>query len=136
MLSGKANRIYFGDPLFNPFGKHTSDKLQLAKTELTELDASTAQLTLSFDKPAVYFPLWDKFHDGKARVYTTVNLPAGYGGGAKVELQSSNITPTRVIHAVERFDGKTILHLELDLPVGFGATDTIQLSAVLKVTKR
>jgi hypothetical protein len=137
MLSGKANRIYFGDPLLDPFGKHTNEALRLTRTELTDMDGATHRLKLSFNKPAVYFPLWDKFHDGKARVYTTVELPAAYGDGAKVVLESvtEGPKPSRVIHAVERRDGKVILHLELDLPVASGAMDTIKFAALLTVSR-
>jgi len=136
MLSGRANRIFYGDPKFNPFAKHQSSKLQLVTNKLTSIDATTSKLELSFDKPAVYFPLWDKFHDGGTRVYTTVLLPAELAGGVELEVLSSSKQQTRLIHALEQLDGKTILHIEIDLPDQNSATEPCKLDMTLKVTKK
>jgi hypothetical protein len=119
MLGGKANRIYFGDPLFNPFQDNHSDSLNITKATIDSIDMSTLDISLGFHKPDAndaYFPVWDKFHYGNTRIYLPVELPSYCSGVSDFEILSASGSYDMVIHAVEHFDGKTILHIEADIP--------------------
>ncbi len=116
MLSGKANRIYYGDPLYNPFLKDKSDKLKLVSTKISKVTESSLQLDISFKKSNTYFPLWDKFHDNGIRLYTTVDLPKDYKPGVSVKVLNASGEYSRVINAIEQHRGKVILHFEVHIP--------------------
>ncbi len=119
MLGGKANRIYFGDPLFNPYANHHSDSLNRVHTTIDSVNATTLDLQLDFNKPdafTAYFPVWDKFHFGDTRIYTPVELPSWCQEVTSCEVIDSSGAYHKAIHAVEHFDGKTILHIEVDIP--------------------
>jgi hypothetical protein len=134
MLSGKANRIYFGDPLFNPFSAHDANAVKIVTTEIDVVDATTIEVDVIVDKPDVYFPIWDKFHDGGARIYTAVEVPSAFSAGVEVTPLSASGEYTRVIHALEQHDGRTLLHLEVAIPdesYGLGAID---FTITLRVT--
>jgi len=134
MLSGKANRIYFGDPLYNPFSAHYTDAIRLVHTEIDPVDTSTLDVDLIFEKPEVYFPIWDKFHDGGARVYTTVELPATFAAGVEVTPLGASGNYTRVIHALEQHDGRTLLHIEVAIPDDSYGLGAIDFTMTLRVT--
>lgn len=119
MLGGKANRIYFGDPLFNPFKFDKSDSLKITKSIIDSISPSTLDITLNFNKPDVYtayFPVWDKFHYGETRIYLPVTLPSWCNTVTSLSVVSATGTYNLVIHAVEQIDGKSILHLEVAIP--------------------
>ncbi len=114
-LSGKANRVYYGDPLFNPFANDGTPELDIVTTSLATIDANTLQLDLFFDKPETYFPVMDKFHEGGTRIYAPVEVPDEFYG-AEVQIMTASGIYSRFIYAFEQFDGKTILHIEIDIP--------------------
>lgn len=119
MLGGKANRIYFGDPLFNPYQDNHTDSLNIAKATIDSIDMSTLDINLGFHKPdanVAYFPVWDKFHFGNTRIYLPVELPPYCAGVSDFQVMSASGAYDMVIHAIEHFDGKTILHIEVDIP--------------------
>jgi hypothetical protein len=119
MLGGKANRIYFGDPAYNPFKYNSSDSLKITKSVIDSIGPNTLDITLSFNKPDVYtayFPVWDKFHHGNTRIYLPVTLPSWCNTVTSLSVLSSTGTYDLVVSAVEHFEGKTILHLEVDIP--------------------
>ncbi|MEI6124837.1 MAG: T9SS type A sorting domain-containing protein [Bacteroidota bacterium] len=119
MLGGKANRIYYGDPLYNPYKFDHSDSLKITKTSIDSITYNTFDIPLTFKKPdasVAYFPIWDKFHFGNSRIYTSVELPTFCGAITKFEVVDSSGPYHMVIHAVEQFEGKNILHIEVDIP--------------------
>lgn len=119
MLGGKANRIYFGDPLFNPFQNHHSDSLEIAKAVADSLAPGLLDVVVNFKKPDVYtsyFPVWDKFQFNNTRIYVPVEVPEWVGSITQVQVIDSSGPYDLVIHALEKFHGKTILHIEVDIP--------------------
>ena len=63
-----------------------------------------------------YFPVWDKFHFGDTRIYIPVELPSFCGSITSFSVIDSSAPYHMVIHAVEQFDGKNYLHIEVDIP--------------------
>jgi len=116
MLGGKANRIYFGDPLFNPYQDNHSNSLNIVRTVVDSVNAGTMDIDLTFRKPDGFWPVWDKFHFGDTRIYAPVELPSYCGDVTYFAVIDSSGPYNKVIHAVEYFDGKTILHIEVDIP--------------------
>lgn len=119
MLGGKANRIYFGDPLYNPFHLNHSDSLKIAKATIDSINENTLDIVMTYKKPdaaTAYFPAWDKFHFSDTRIYLPVELPAYCGDVSDFAVIDSSGPYHMVIHAVEHFCGKTILHIEVDIP--------------------
>jgi hypothetical protein len=119
MLGGKANRIYFGDPLYNPFKFDHSDSLNITKTVIDSIKPSSFDIVLTYKKPdamVAYFPVWDKFHFGDTRIYIPVELPSFCGSITSFSVIDSSGPYHMVIHAVEQFDGKNYLHIEVDIP--------------------
>ncbi|MBU0765333.1 MAG: T9SS type A sorting domain-containing protein [Bacteroidetes bacterium] len=119
MLGGKANRIYFGDPLYNPFENDHDSQLEITTTLLDSVNPTTLDVFLEFDKPDTWFPVWDKFHYGDTRIDATVEIPDGFGDLLDFEVIDSSAAYHGVIHAMEEFDGKRILHIEVDIPDDF-----------------
>lgn len=117
MLGGKANRIYFGDPMFHPFELHKSDSLVLTRSITTQVNPTTLDVTLSFKKPSGFWPVWDKFHHGQTRIYQAVEMPSLFGTINSIQVVDSTGPYSMAIHALEKFHGKTFLHLEVDIPV-------------------
>ena len=134
MLSGKANRIYYGDPLYRPFAGNRSPELDVVDETVTEVGDDRLDIDLVVDKPAVYFPMWDKFHGGGARIYTTVDVPGRFAAGVSVEVRSASGAYDRVIHGVERLGGATVLHLEIDLPGDNYGLDAIAFTIGLRIS--
>ena len=116
MLGGKANRIYFGDPLYNPYKYNHSDSLILTRSTFDSINSNSFNITLNFKKPDGFYPVWDKFHFSNTRVYAPVELPAYIGNISNLAVIDSSGPYNLVIHAIEHFDGKTILHIEVDIP--------------------
>lgn len=119
MLGGKANRIYFGDPLYNPYHLNHSDSLKITKATIDSINSSTLDIHLTYKKPDamdVYYPAWDKFHFGNTRIYLPVELPAYCADVSQFAVIDSSAPYDLVIHAVEQHLGKTILHIEVDIP--------------------
>ncbi|MCX6270742.1 MAG: T9SS type A sorting domain-containing protein [Bacteroidetes bacterium] len=110
MLGGKANRIYFGDPLFNPYQNNHSDSLNITRASVDSIDASTLHINVTF------WPVWDKFHYGDTRIYIPVELPWYCGNLTSFSVLGSSGPYNLVIQAIEHFAGKTILHIEVDIP--------------------
>jgi hypothetical protein len=117
MLGGKANRIYFGDPLFHPYELNKSDSLVLTRSNITQINPTTLDVTLSFKKPSGHWPVWDKFHHGQTRIYKAVEMPALFGNVTSFNVIDSTGPNSMVVHALEKFHGKTFLHIEVDIPV-------------------
>jgi hypothetical protein len=119
MLGGKANRIYFGDPLFNPYQNNHSDSLKIAKSVIDSVNQGTFDIHLSYKKPDasdMYFPAWDKFHFGDTRIYDVVELPSYFGNITNFQIIDSSGPYNLVIHAIEHNLGKTFIHIEVDIP--------------------
>jgi hypothetical protein len=119
MLGGKANRIYFGDPLYNPYKFDHSDSLNITKATIDSITSTTFDIKLTYKKPdasVAYFPVWDKFHFGHTRIYIPVELPSFCGGITNFKVIDSSAPYNMMIHAIEQFDGKNILHIEVDIP--------------------
>ncbi len=119
MLGGKANRIYFGDPLFNPYKNNYSPSLNLANAVVDSINPTTLDINLYYHKPdasTAYFPVWDKFHYGNTRIYIPVELPSYCNTVNSFTVIDSSGAYDIAIHAVEHFEGKTILHIEVDIP--------------------
>jgi len=115
MLGGKANRIYFGDPLFHPFENNRSDSLILTHSKITPVNATTLDVSLHFKKPNGHWPVWDKFHHGGSRVYKAVEMPHLFGQVNTIQVVDSSGPYLMAFHALEKFHGKTFLHLEVAL---------------------
>ncbi len=119
MLGGKANRIYFGDPLYDPYKFDHSDSLNITKSTIDSITTSTFDIHLAYKKPdasVAYFPVWDKFHFSGTRIYIPVELPSYCGAITHFAVVDSSAPYNLVIHAEEQFDGKHILHIEVDIP--------------------
>ncbi|HOZ30188.1 MAG TPA: T9SS type A sorting domain-containing protein [Bacteroidales bacterium] len=116
MLGGKANRIYFGDPLFNPYQNNHSESLNITQASIDSINPTTLDIDINFNKPDGFWPVWDKFHSGETRVYYPVELPSYCNDLTNFEVIESSGPYDLVIHALEYFDGKTILHIEVDIP--------------------
>lgn len=135
MLGGKANRIYFGDPLFNPFANNHSDSLKITRATLDSVNNSTLDIHLTFKKPDTpYFPVWDKFHFGDTRIYLPVELPAYCGNVTSFAVIDSSAPYHMVIHASEQFFGKNILHIEVDIPDDMYSTINYNISFRINYT--
>lgn len=115
MLGGKANRIYFGDPLFNPYKNDHSDNIKITNTSIDSLNSNTLEINMSYNKPDGFWPMWDKFHFGETRIYYPVELPYYCNDVTSFEVVESSGIYDLVIYAIEHFDGKTILHIEVDI---------------------
>lgn len=116
MLGGKANRIYFGDPMFNPYRDNHSDSLQLVHITMDSVSPDTRDIQFHFHKPDGYWPVWDKFHFGNTRIYAPVELPSNFLEVSGFAVTYASGPYDLVIHATEHFEGKTILHIEADVP--------------------
>ncbi len=119
MLGGKANRIYFGDPLYHPFKKHHSDSLSITTTSTDSISPDTLHIHLEYHKPdaaVAYFPVWDKFHHGDTRIYAAVELPSYVAEVSSCNVMNASGPYHIYIYALEHFAGKTFLHLEIDIP--------------------
>lgn len=119
MLGGKANRIYFGDPLFNPFSQNHSPLLNITQYTLDWNKNNSAIVHLQFNKPDAmdaYFPVWDKFHFGNTRIYMPVELPNNVTSIQNFQVISASGAYDTAFYAFELFDGKSILHIETDIP--------------------
>lgn len=116
MLGGKANRIYFGDPMFDPFVTNHASELEIVSAVLDSVAPEVLDIQLMMDKPAIYFPLWDKFHFSDTRLYYPVELPSSVGDIQSFTVIDSSGPCHLVIHAEEYFRGKHFLHIEVDIP--------------------
>lgn len=135
MLSGKANRIYFGDPMFNPFKNDTAPELRIISMDLTTIDSTTLRLEMVLNKPATAYPIWDKFHHSGHRLYSSVELPIEFQDGVNVEVLNASGYYHRIIHALEHFCGKVILHIEVDIPGEPYTYDPLYFSISMKVKR-
>jgi uncharacterized membrane protein len=134
MLVNRANRIYFGDPLYNPYAKNHSDKLNITKTTISKINASSLVLNMTFntkDDPGAC-PTWDMYHESGTRVYAPFELPAGYENISKLEVLGASSAYDYVINATEKSGNKTILHLEVDIPDD--SYDPISFSISFRIT--
>lgn len=117
MLGGKANRIYFGDPLFDPYADNHSSSLNITQAILDSVNQTILDVQVVFNKPSSpYFPVWDKFHHGDTRIYIPVELPDYVSSVTGFDVIDSSGIYHMVIHALEEFDGKKIMHIEVDIP--------------------
>ncbi|MCF8370220.1 MAG: T9SS type A sorting domain-containing protein [Bacteroidales bacterium] len=117
MLGGKANRIYFGDPLFNPLANHHSPQLNIVTASQDSINATTLDINLQMNKPSSpYFPVWEKFHFSDTRVYLPIELPDYCGEITGFTVLSASGSYHQAFYAQEDFDGKNILHIEADIP--------------------
>lgn len=116
MLGGKANRIYFGDPLFNPYKLNHSPLLELTTANLSPVTATSMEIQLLFNKPDNFYPIWDKFHFGNSRIYKDVELPSYVGEISSFEVIANSGPYDLAFYAVEEFEEKRIIHIEVDIP--------------------
>ncbi|GAB4284176.1 MAG: hypothetical protein Kow0068_09220 [Marinilabiliales bacterium] len=117
MLGGKANRIYFGDPIYNPFQNNHDSQLEIVTANIDSIDQNTMDITLAMNKPSsVYFPVWDKFHFSNTRIYLPVTLPSYVDDVIGFSVIDSSGPYDTAFYAMEYFDGNKILHLETDIP--------------------
>lgn len=117
MLSGKANRIYYGDPMFDPFKYNHSDALNYTKVKYQEINDTALRVNLTTLKPDNYEPEFDdRSHHGETKIYYAIELPPKYSNVSKFEVTYNERPYTELITALEQFDGKTIMHVEVDLP--------------------
>lgn len=119
MLGGKANRIYFGDPMFNPFSNNHSPSLNITQYTLEWNKNNSVIVHLQFNKPdatTAYFPVWDKFHFGNTRIYIPVELPNYVVGIQNMQVISASGYYDTAFFAFETFDNKSILHIETAIP--------------------
>jgi hypothetical protein len=119
MLGGKANRIYFGCPLFNPLQNHSAPELEITKAEIALLSSNSLTIDVIYDKPdasEAYFPVWDKFHHGNTRIYIPVEMPEYCDEILSVSVLEASSDYDLVFYAIENFHGKLILHIEIAIP--------------------
>ncbi|MEA3447167.1 MAG: T9SS type A sorting domain-containing protein [Bacteroidota bacterium] len=118
MLGGKANRIYFGDPMFDPFTNNHDEALEITTSQIDSVDDNSLEITIQYNKPEnpPYFPVWDKFHYSDTRIYLPVELPEYCDSITDIQVMDSSGAYHDVFYAIEHFDGKTIFHLEIDIP--------------------
>ncbi|HBS88938.1 MAG: hypothetical protein A2W91_05795 [Bacteroidetes bacterium GWF2_38_335] len=116
MLGGKANRIYFGDPLFDPYKQNHSPLLELTTANLTPVSPTSMEIQLLFNKPDNYYPVWDKFHFGNTRIYKSIELPSNVGEILDFQVIANSGPYDLAFYAVELFEGKYYLHIEVDIP--------------------
>jgi uncharacterized membrane protein len=115
MLGGKANRVYFGDPLYNPYANDHTDTIDYTTYKLTPINSTHLRVDLTTKKPAGFeAAYWDKFHYSQTRVYKPIELPQAYSNVTGFTIINTSKPLEQAIHALENFDGRTILHLELD----------------------
>jgi uncharacterized membrane protein len=115
MLGGKANRVYFGDPLYNPYAQDHTDTIDYTTHKLTPINSTHLRIDLTTNKPSGFqASFWDKFHYSKTRVYEAIELPAAYTNVAGFTVINTSRPLEQAIHAIEEFGGRTYLHLELD----------------------
>ncbi|MFH2141129.1 MAG: T9SS type A sorting domain-containing protein, partial [Bacteroidota bacterium] len=132
MLGGKANRIYYGDPLLNPFANNYSSALNIVTSNIDSINPNTIDINVNLNKSDEYYAVcWDKFHFGNTRIYIPVELPSFIDSIASFTVISSSGPYDLVIHALEQFDGKNILHIEVDIPDNI--YDSIQYDIKLRI---
>ncbi len=134
MLGGKANRVYFGDPLFDPYENNHDPQLNITQYTLDSIDNTTLDINVTFNKPdatTAYFPVWDKFHHSNTRIYIPVELPAWCIDVTSISVLTSSGAYDLVVDALEEFDGKRILHIEVDIPDDM--YDAINYSITLRI---
>jgi rhamnogalacturonyl hydrolase YesR len=121
MRGGGLNRILYGDPAYRPFPASGSDYL---RTGLGLLEGGLLVRCEVLDEDSGMF--WDMFGDDRGnpeRVYTTVELPedAAPVRGVRAKAMASDGSAVPVsgcLWAVERIDGKQLLHLQTNGPTG------------------
>ncbi len=122
MLGGKANRIYFGDPLYNPFSQNHSQQLNITQYSIEWLNSNSFIVHINFNKPdafIAYFPVWDKFHFGNTRIYVPVELPNNILSVQNYQIINASSVYDTTFYAFEVFDNKSIIHIEINIPDDF-----------------
>ncbi len=117
MLGGKANRVYYGDPYYDPFKNDHDANLNLTAVKYEHINDTTLDLNISYHRPAstdIWFPNWDMYHYGEDWFYEAIDLPKNYSEPLTVSVTREPSSLGR-FHVLERFDGKTRVHLEADL---------------------
>lgn len=123
MRGGGVNRALFGDPLFAPFTESGREWLE-KKTELIEDWGEFCVSCKVLDTESGMF--WDMFGNDNAnaeRIYTTADLPVDYGPVGRVtagarEPDGEVIEVPPPAWAVERIDGRDLIHLQVNAPRG------------------
>ncbi|MDG6224769.1 MAG: hypothetical protein QCI82_04565 [Candidatus Thermoplasmatota archaeon] len=119
MLGGKSNRVYYGDPMHDPFRNDHDPGLNLTRVEFERVDGATMELNISYHRPPsvdTWFPNWDMYHHGEDLFYEPIVLPHDYTDPLSVELVFEEQPSLGVFHVLERFDGETRLHIQASLP--------------------
>jgi len=117
MLGGKANRVYYGDPYYDPFKNDHDANLNLTAVKYEHINDTTLDLNISYHRPAstdIWFPNWDMYHYGEDWFYEAIDLPKNYSEPLTVSVTREPSSLGR-FHVLERFDGKTRVHLEAAL---------------------
>jgi len=123
-LSDRASRVYYGDPLYNPFANNHNPSLNHINYQITNLSSNSFQLNITVNKPANFdFPedsLLDMFHNadgtfGETKYYITVDLPNGFDNVTVNPVPGSATGKyNRIITGVEHFQGSNILHVDIE----------------------
>ena len=121
MRGGGVNRTLYGDPLFAPFPDPEKDYLQKKVRPLTKGKGIVAECTV-IDTVCGMF--WDMFGDDREnaeRIYTFIELPNNMEKVSKVlataeSSEGKEIAITAPAFAIERIDGKTLIHLQVNAP--------------------
>ena len=119
MLGGKANRAYYGDPLHDPFRNAHDPRLNLTDVRFDAIDDTNMDLNISYMRPAsidTWFPNWDMYHRGEDIFYEPIDLPPGYSDPITVSIVREEQPSLGAFHVLERFDGRTTLHVQAGLP--------------------
>lgn len=151
MLSGKANRVYYGDPMFNPFIHDTSSQFITPNLEPISGDPNRLRLTLHINKIIGEFSSFqDLYHrpcgEGeRSHICATVDISSypEFKNGVHIDINTADlpIDPQTgqtlrcdpPIYALEKFDDKTFLHLEIDTLKS--ANDAMIFDIPLTITK-
>ncbi len=117
MLGGKANRVYYGDPYYDPLKNDHDPNLNLTTVNYEYVNGTTLDLEISYHRPAstdVWLPNWDMYHHGEGLFYEAIDLPEDYSEPLSVSVIKEDPS-LEMFHVLERFDGSTRVHVEADL---------------------
>ncbi len=121
MRGGGVNRTLFGDPLFCPFEKAGRDWLSVESRLLKDWGGFRVACKVTDTRS---FMFWDMFGDDRInaeRIYTTAVLPEDFGAVGRVTAAArdpagSVIETAPPRWAVEKIDGRTVIHLQVNAP--------------------
>jgi uncharacterized membrane protein len=136
MLGGKANRVYYGDPLFDPFRNDHDPRMNLTTVSYDYVNDTTMEVDISYHRPSpldAWFPNWDMFHFGQDWFYEAVDLPLNYSDPLSITVVREDPSLQR-FNVMEDFDGRSRLHVEADLE-SVGYLDETWYNITLRITR-